>query len=253
MRIGLRPMLSVRPVAGQEKFGPKRRELDISSRPGGLPVVPDWLVPIHTHIALPMHSPPHAALSERSAQMREMPGAAHQPAADHGRWLTRLRGTIRTRRGIAPSSQMFGCDGIPKDSGCRVFGRDALPEAAAARAARRTLNGLSGHRDPVHVREDIPITVGVAVVTRLAIESRPPCLAARTGKPAPPGAESSLSTQPFRSTRDRWSARGSALHRPIFQLHRGVPLLMTGLRFPHNSAPQASSGLKGVVSGVGRC
>src|SRR6218665_4093417 len=25
------------------------------------------------------------------------------------------------------------------------------------------------------------------------------------------------------------------------------------LRFPHNSAPQASSGLKGVVSGVGRC
>lgn len=32
--------------------------------------------------------------------------------------------------------------------------------------SRRTLNWLAGHRDPVHVPADVPILIGVAVVTR---------------------------------------------------------------------------------------
>jgi len=66
--MGLRPMLPFRPSARQEKFGPNRLELDISFRPGGLPVVvPGWLFPIHTHIALLMHTPSRAALPKRWA------------------------------------------------------------------------------------------------------------------------------------------------------------------------------------------
>lgn len=90
----------------------------------------------------------------------------------------------------------------------------------AIHAARETLERLAGHRDPVHVHMDIPIfTIGVAVVTRLATRSQLPCLSARDSK-LRRNRHSALfiahSTQPIRSSRDRWSAPGSALHRPIF-------------------------------------
>lgn len=89
MRIGLSPMLPFHPEARQEKFGPNRTELDISSRPDGLPVVPGWRSRLRTQIALTMHSPPHAALSERSVLKKEMPGIAQHPTANHRRWLSR--------------------------------------------------------------------------------------------------------------------------------------------------------------------
>lgn len=50
-------------------------------------------------------------------------------------------------------------------------------------ATRAKLEGLAGHRDPVHVRTDIPINkIGVAVVTRLSTRSHLPRLEARVAK-----------------------------------------------------------------------
>lgn len=47
-----------------------------------------------------------------------------------------------------------------------------------APAARETLNGLAGHRDPAHVLTDDPILIGVAVVTRPSPRSAASALAA---------------------------------------------------------------------------
>lgn len=59
-------MLSIQPHAGQEKFGPKKAELDISFRPGSGLDVPSQHSPVRAQHALLMLTRPQAVPLLRS-------------------------------------------------------------------------------------------------------------------------------------------------------------------------------------------